>query len=226
MIQVRPMKIKIHILSLLFVSISQIGISQKETHFENWTYFSVEKKTEKFSFDIEQAWRVREFYLSRQTYTDFTGSYKALPFLDISSGYRLTFKNSMFNATEVNHRLYLDVAVSKKFGNFDFSFRTRLQHTRLQWEDDYGLPYQTFSRNKFKVKYKLNEFVAISGGYEFFLFIIPSGSFINENRFSLDSQFKIGDKWSINAGYIFRNWIQQDPLQNINIMNLGVNYKL
>lgn len=199
--------------------------AQKPSTFENWFSAGTQVKTGDFTFSLEEGWRVREFYMSRQNYTDLNGSYKFSDFFQASAGYRLVFKTSMFNITEVNHRLYLDGTFNKEVNDIDLSLRTRYQYTSLGQEDDIDLPSESYWRNRFKAKFKVNDDISVSPAYEMFINIATGQTLLTENRLSIEAQYKFNKKNSLSVGFVHRNYIQVETPSMVNILSLDYVFK-
>lgn len=215
--------------SIIFACIVCCGLqsqAQRRNTFENW--FSAAAKIElakPLDLTIEEAYRIREMFMSRQNYTDISLEYQVSKFFSVTGGYRLALKNSMFNIEEVNHRVYLELSETVEAGDFDFSLRTRVQNTSGGQEDDLQLPTETYFRNRLKAKYKFSKEFSMSAAYEFMLVIVPGSTLINENRYSIEAGYRFNKHNSLSVGYILRNYIQvEDPL-NVNVISLEYAYK-
>jgi hypothetical protein len=209
----------------VFVFASAVAFAQRGKAFETWTTFAVEKKFSKYTLNVEEGWRVREFYLSRQTYTDVTLERKINSSLSVALGYRLTFKNSYVHYDDINNRFYLDVQVQHKFGNLSLSYRPRIQFSTYTVENDYGLFSQTYFRNKFKLGYKFSGNFSAGISDELFLYIVPNNTVLNESRLSIMGDYKLNDKFTISAGYMMRYYMQMADLLTIHIFALDCCYK-
>ncbi|HLP11600.1 MAG TPA: DUF2490 domain-containing protein [Flavobacteriales bacterium] len=199
--------------------------AQRGKTFENWFSGAAQIKSNDFTFTIEEGWRIRELYMSRQNYTDLNFSYKFNKHFSASAGYRLALKTSMFNISEVNNRLYLDATGSYEVGEIDFSIRLRYQYTSLGQEDDFSLPSETFFRNRFRAKLKINDMFSVSASYEMLLIMGPGLNILTENRPALELQCKINKKNSISAGYLIRNYVQIENPMNIHVVGIDYVYK-
>lgn len=198
---------------------------QRNRFFETWISGAASIKESGFTFTLEQGWRVRELYLSRQNYTDISVEKKLTDWLNVAAGYRLSFKSSYVNYEEVANRFYFDLSTSFKWQDFTFSYRPRFQHSTSSDESDYGLYSQTYLRAKAKVSYKLNKHFSFDAGHELFWYLVPQNSFINENRYSLMAEYKFNKKMSLSAGYLLRYYVQvEDPI-NINVLAVDFSYR-
>jgi Protein of unknown function (DUF2490) len=201
------------------------AMAQRTSTFENWFSASAQKKVQNFTFTFEEGWRIREMYMSRQNYSDLNIEYKLNKNFSFSGGYRLALKPSMFNITEVNHRLYIDATGSYGLGNLELSLRTKFQYTSLGQEDDISLPSETYFRNRLKAKLKVNDMISVSGYYEMLLIMSPAYKLITENRPGIEAQFKLNKKNSISISYLLRNYIQVENPMNIHVMGLDYVFK-
>ena len=217
--------IKRNLILIFAVLVSIPGKAQRTSTFENWFSGAVQYKLNDFTFTVEEGWRIRELYMSRQNYTDLGAEYKFNKNFSVQAGYRLALKNSMFNISEVNNRFYFDLNGSYEVGNIDFSIRSRYQHTSLGQEDDFVLPSETLFRNRIKTKIKINDMFSTSFTYEMLLVLSPGFTMLNENRFALELQYKINKKNILSAGYILRSYINIDEPMNVNVLSLDYVYK-
>lgn len=201
------------------------AMAQRASFFETWTSVGAQKKIGSVNINLEEGWRVREFYLSRQNYTDIGFMWKINSYFGVGGGYRLSFKNSYVNYDEVNNRFYVDLQAQYKFGDFTLAYRPRLQYSSSTDESDYGLFSQTYLRSKLKLSYKISNKISIDAGHELFWYLVPYNSFINENRMSIQGEYKFSKKISLAAGYLLRYYIQvEDPI-NIHVLSVDFAYK-
>ncbi|HYG53317.1 MAG TPA: DUF2490 domain-containing protein [Flavobacteriales bacterium] len=211
---------------VFFTCAGVFTFAQRINTFETWFSAAVQVKSNDFAFTAEEGWRVREFYLSRQTYTDLNFGYKLNKAFNISAGYRLILKPHLFSISESNSRFYTDATFTHDAGELDFSARIRLQYTTLGQEDDFDLPSETYFRNKLRARYKINDIISIAAGYEMLLILAPGLNIINENRFSVEAQLKLNKHNALSIGYAVRNYIQvEDPL-NVHVIGIDYVYKL
>jgi hypothetical protein len=199
--------------------------SQRTSTFENWFSASAQNKVQDVTFTIEQGWRVREMYMSRQNYTDLNIAYKLNKHFNFSGGYRLALKTSMFNLTKVNHRLYIDATGSYDLGEVELSLRTKFQYTNLGQEDDIDLPSETFFRNRIKAKIKISDVVSVNASYEMLLIMAPAFKLITENRPAIEAQFKLNKKNSLSVGYLIRNYVQVENPLNVHVVAVDYVFK-
>ena len=209
----------------MVVFIPLLAFGQRDRFFETWTTISAQKKIKGINVSIEEGWRIREFYLSRQNYTDINVERKLNSFINVAGGYRISFKNSYVKYTEISNRFYFDVAFQYKYKKFSFLYRPRIQYSTLTDESDYGLFSQKYFRNKFRVTYKINKDLNFSLSDELFYYLIPYQSFINESRFSAAVEYEHKKHLSFSVGYMLRYYMQVDNPININILGVDVSYK-
>ena len=215
---------KIYI-SLIFALFSLGAFGQRTSFFETWMSAGVQKKIGELNINLEEGWRVREFYLSRQNYTDLGLMWKINSNFSMGGGYRLSFKNSYVKYEEVSNRFYFDLQAQYKFGDFTISYRPRLQYSSSTDESDYGLFSQTYLRGKLKLEYKISKKISIDAGHELFWYLVPSNSFINENRMSLLGEYKITKDFAVAAGYLLRYYVQVSNPISIHILSVDLTYK-
>ncbi len=210
---------------LFFLLIANVSFAQRDRFFETWTSIEAKKKFNTLTFSIEEAWRIREFYLSRQNYTDFSVMKKNNNF-KFGGGYRLIFKNSYVRFQEISNRFYLDAEVTAKHGtNISFTYRPRLQYSLQSDESDLGVKYQFYWRNKFQFSYNANDEFSIDASYEPFLYFEPGHPYINENRFSFSANYKISKSFSLALGYSLRNFVRSYASYYINVLNTDFSFK-
>jgi hypothetical protein len=201
------------------------SFAQRNSTFETWTTAAVSAKAAGFTFNLEEGWRVREFYLGRQMYTDLTVEGKINSFLSAAVGYRLSFKNSYVRYEEVNNRFYINLQLQKKFGDFSIEYRPQLQYSTSTDENDFGLTSQTYFRSKIKAGYKISKEFSLDVGHELFIYMVPANTLINENRISFMGDYKISKKIGLGLGYLLRYYVQvEDPL-SIHVVCLDFAYK-
>ena len=77
---------------VIFICIALCGLqsqAQRRSTFENW--FSAAAKVElskPLTLTIEEAYRIREMFMSRQNYTDISLEYEVSKFFSVTGGYR------------------------------------------------------------------------------------------------------------------------------------------
>lgn len=200
--------------------------AQRTSTFENWFSFSAQKKMNDFILALEEGWRVREFYMSRQNYTDLSLEYKFSKQFSVSGGYRLALKKHMFSISEANNRVYIDATGSLKAGDFEFSLREKFQYTQDGSEDDIKLGTETYLRNRLKAKYNFSKEFHLSFSYETMVLMAPAYKLINENRVTFEAAYRFNKKNSLSLAYVFRSYVQvEDPL-NVNVISLDYVIKL
>ena len=117
------------------------------------------------------------------------------------------------------HRFNIDVSYKHTFNKFKFIYRTRLQH-----KIDY-LKTKTYSRNKFSIKYKLNNTLTPFLTYEFF-YQFNNQNIINRNRMALGTKFKINDTSLLKIFYMFEDKFNVKNLQYNHIWGISYNINI
>lgn len=210
----------------LFLFTGLVTQAQRSSTFENWFSFALQKKLGDVTFSLEEAWRVREFSMSRQNYTDLSLEYKFNKNFSAAGGYRLALKNHMFAIQEVNNRVYVDLVGSYDAGDIEFSVRSKFQYTQQGREDDLVLNSQTYIRNRFKTKYNFSKEFSMGASYEMMILMGAAEKIINENRYVIEASYKFNKRNILSLGYILRNYVQVKNPLNIHVISLDYVFKL
>ncbi len=197
-----------------------------------WTTFNVEKKLKKnTSIFLTEEYRLRDnFTRTNLFYTDLGAAIKPLPFLKVSLAYRSIQKHLIDNTFSFRHRLMLDISLKKKFGDFAFSYRQRLQsEVRNIYTSDNGSVPEWYSRNKFEMKYDLNKPITPYVAVEFRYQInnpraLESDNTWHRNRYVVGLDYKKNDKSTFGLYYLVQQEYNVSSPQNLYIV--GIEYSL
>ena len=145
-------------------------------------------------------------------FSELGAEYKVIKGLSVGLNYRYS-RNNDYETRNYNmlHRIDFGLTYKHKINNFRLSFRTKIQtKSALPNENN-----PTYSRNKFAVKYKLENNLTPFIAYEFY-YQFNDEQVINRARFSLGSSYKINDINAIKIFYMFEN--------KFNVKNLKHNH--
>lgn len=147
-------------LLLFFFTCSQL-LSAQNYEGQQWMSLALKYKINKdWKLELEQGWRIAELAWTSTMYSDLSLSYKLNKYFKFALAYRFAQRDgSWFTYHHLDHRFAADVVADKKFGDFKFNYRIRIQnrYRDLMTSIDGAVPEWTV-RNKLSVDYDLNDF--------------------------------------------------------------------
>lgn len=223
---------KFALLLLLTTGFASQSFAQATNDAGLWCTFNVDKSlNKKFGVFLTEEYRVREnFSANNLFYTDLGVFYKPADFLKISLAYRCIEKFQLDNTISFRHRGMLDITLKKKFGQFAFSFRERIQaEVRNVYSSESGNIPEWYSRNKFQLKYDLGKPVTPYIAAEFRYQInnprmSDSQHLWHRNRYFVGLDYKKSDRNSFGVYYMIQQEFNVSAPQNLYI--LGLEYSL
>jgi hypothetical protein len=197
-----------------------------------WTTFNVDKKLRKdFSIFATEEFRLRDnFSRVNLFYTDLGVEFRPARFLKVALAYRLIEKNLDDGSYSYRHRIMLDITLKKKFGDFAFSYRQRLQReVRNVYTSEDGMLPEWYSRNKFTIKYDFGKAVSPYIAAEFRYQImnpraLESDGTWHRSRYMAGIDYKRNDKNTFGLYYMIQNEYNVSAPQNQYI--IGLEYTL
>lgn len=156
------MKIRLALCTLVLALVAAAPARAQHSDLGNWNTFSFSKGfLDKFSADFDLELRMRD-NLSRLNliYTNWGISYKPVKFFKLSLVYRWIDKYRSEGLFGTRHRFFTDLAFRAKPGRFTLVYRARFQweyRDARSYGDEFGKQPESYWRNKFDIKYKLND---------------------------------------------------------------------
>jgi hypothetical protein len=208
------------------------GFSQATNDAGLWTTFNVDKKLRKdFSVFATEEFRLRDnFSRVNLFYTDLGIEFRPARFLKVALAYRLIEKNLDDGSYSYRHRIMLDITLKKKFGDFAFSYRQRLQReVRNVYTSEDGMLPEWYSRNKFTIKYDFGKAITPYIAAEFRYQImnpraLESDGTWHRSRYQAGIDYKRNDKSTFGLYYMIQNEYNVSAPQNEYI--IGLEYTL
>src|ERR1044071_8743962 len=120
-----------------------------------WSTVNIQKKINpQFYVFLTEEFRLKEnFSQINLFYTDVGVGYKPYNFLKAELAYRCVEKKLITDFYSIRHRLMFDITLKKKYKDFDFAYRHRLQtEVRNVNSSENGCNPEWYSRNKLTVK--------------------------------------------------------------------------
>jgi hypothetical protein len=197
-----------------------------------WTTFNFDKKLkDKFSVFLTEEFRLREnFTRVNLFYTDFGVEVRPAKFLKVALAYRLIEKNLEDQTYSYRHRLMLDITLKKKWGDFAFSYRQRLQsEVRNVYSSEDGAVPEWYSRNKFTIKYDTDKAITPYIAAEFRYQIsnpraVESDATWHRSRYVAGLDYKVNKRNTLGLYYLIQNEYNVSAPQNLYIV--GIEYSL
>jgi predicted porin len=186
-----------------------------------WAGISVNKKINNLEISFSEEIRMDENASHvDKFFSELGAEYKVLKGFYVALNYRYSRDNDYESKNyDMKHRIDFGLTYKRKFNNLGASFRTKIQTKN-------GTPGEnnpTFSRNKFLVKYKLENKLTPFIAYEFY-FQFNEEKVINRTRLSLGSSYKLNKKNSIKAFYMFESKFNVKNLKHNHIY--GISYSI
>lgn len=198
-----------------------------------WCTLNLGKKiNNKFELFLTEEYRLKEnFSTSNLFYTDLGATYKPAGILKISFAYRCIQKFQLDKSVSFRHRGMLDIILKKKFGQFAFSYRQRIQtEVRDVYSSEIGNIPEWCSRNKFQLKYDLESnpvtpYISAEFTYQFSNPRMPKAQHLwNLNRYFIGLDYKKNNRDSFGIYYMIQRDHNVSSPQNLYI--LGLEYSL
>ena len=216
-----------------------------------WTSIEAQKKIDKkLTVGIEAEFRTRN---NTKTVDRWTGaldvSYKLLPWLKASAGYKFMSVNNQEKITYhsdgsynnwrpsywgTRHRFHFDLTGSIKLGNFDLSLRERWQYTyrpettttRYDFDNSYWEDTTVKSKNKHVLRSRLQVEYDIPNCKitPFASVELYNGWKLQKIRYTLGADWKLAKQHTIGAFYRYQS-VQDDDDPNRHILGLSYKFK-
>ena len=209
-------------LFLLLIT-SFISKSQVVSDAKLWTGITVSKSFNDFEFSFSEELRMNEnFTHIDKLFSEIGADYKITKGLNIGANYRFNRDNDYESGNyDIKNRFDIGISYKYKYENFQFSLRTKLQ-TQPARKDEIN---PTYIRNKFAVKYALNDSFTPFFSYEFF-YQFNNEQVINRNRISLGTKYKVNDNNAIKLFYLYENRFNTSKPQHNHIWGITYSIKL
>lgn len=214
-------------LSLLNYSASS-SFAQVTSDAGLWTTFNIQKKLKNnFSLFLTEECRLKEnFTRLNLFYSELGFAVKPFNALKISLAYRMIDKFLIENTFSYRHRISLDVSLKKKSGAIALSYRHRLQcEIRNVYQSANGRMPEWYSRNKFELKYALNNSLAPYMAAEFRYQIsdprnVESDKLFHRNRYIAGIDYYKNENSTIGLYYLIQNEFNVSAPEKIYILGL------
>lgn len=207
----------------ILITIPFLGHSQVVSDAKLWTEISISKKVNDFEFSFSEAVRFDEnmFHIDK-VFSEFGAAYKIVKNVYAGVNYRFSKDNDYTSKNyNIRHRFDLALMLKHKYENFRFSFRTKYQVKNALAEEN----SPTFSRNKFAIKYKLENDFTPYISYEFY-YQFNEQKVINRTRIALGSSYKIDKQSALKFFYLFENRFNVKSLKHNHIYGVSYSFKL
>ena len=207
----------------ILITIPFLGQAQVVSDAKLWTEISISKKVNDFEFSFSEAVRFDEnmFHIDK-VFSEFGAAYKIVKGVYAGANYRFSKDNDYTSKNyNIRHRFDLALMLKHKYENFRFSFRTKYQVKNATPEEN----SPTFSRNKFAVKYKLENDFTPYISYEFY-YQFNEQKVINRTRIALGSSYKINKQSALKFFYLFENRFNVKSLKHNHIYGVSYSFKL
>ena len=185
---------------------------------QQWTNFSVNKKTNDFEFSLNEEIRFDEniSHISK-IFTELSAEYKITKGFYVGSTYRYSRENDYETSNyDMTHRIDLGIKYKFKVDKFKASIKTKIQLKK-------GLPYEnnpTYNRTKITVDYDINNKLTPFINYELF-YQFNDQHLINRSRTSFGGKYAINDSQAIELYYLYENQFNTKNLQHNHIYGLS-----
>ena len=198
-----------------------VAKSQVVSDAKLWTGISVNKKINDLEISFSEELRFDENVSHvDKFFSELGAKYKLIKGLYVGVNYRYSRDNDYESRNyDMNHRIDFGLTYKYKVNDFRLSFRTKIQTKSALPEENNS----TFSRNKFVVKYKLNEKISPFVFYEFY-YQFNDEKIINRTRISLGSSYKLNERSSVKFFYMFENKFNTKNLEHNHVY--GVSYAI
>lgn len=247
-------KTKRFILSaILFFTTGVVSVYAQDTDFGIWSTVAVEKKiNSKWEVDLEAELRTKNHTrdIGRWSISP-TLSYKVTPWLKATLGYALindrhSEKNQYDSSNTLiatrtgywglRHRGFVDLTLTKQWGNWEFQLRERGEYTHKPQRtiseyrhlvgrvEEANVPADNkqLLRSRIQATYK-NDQLPIEPYANIELF---HGWALERLRYTAGLSWKLNDQHSISGYYRFQDKNSHDGDQDMHIIGLGYSYKL
>jgi len=188
-----------------------------------WTGISVSKKINDFEFSFSEELRFDEnINHIDKVFSEIGAQYKITKHFFVGINYRFNRDNDYETPNyNIRHRIDLAIGYKHKINNFRLSFRTKIQTKNALSEEN----SPTFSRNKFAVKYKMDNDFTPFISFEFY-YQFNNENIINRNRLALGSSYKINKNNAIKLFYMFENKFNVKNLKRNHVYGLSYSIEL
>ena len=212
------MKLKIKYLFILIL----LQLSFGENYYQSWTKITLDKKiTSSFRLEFIQGLRIdNNLGKVDNAFIEILPSYKIHKNIKIELPYRY----SVFS-DKTKNRLSLSASYQYIFKSISLKYRLKLYKL---YEDgkainDNQIPFGTLIRNKFSLRYKLNETITPYFSGELFYLRKKEINYFNEYKITLGIKVNLERKNSMNFFYAFKKTDISKTLPNY-IYILGINF--
>ena len=186
-----------------------------------WAGVTVNKKINNLELSFSEELRMDENVSHTDKFFSEIGvKYKIIKGFYVGLNYRYSRDNDYESSNyDMKHRFDFGLTYKRKFNKIGVSFRTKIQTKSANPEEN----NPTFSRNKFLVKYKLENKLTPFIFYEFY-FQFNNQKVINRTRLSLGTAYKINKKNSVKIFYMFENRFNVRNLKRNHVY--GISYSI
>lgn len=138
-------------LHVLWISVLQSPIHAQETDFTTWTNVGFEyKMMPAFTLNGGLDWRTKNnLEMTDRWGVKIGGTYKAVSFLKIETGYEMHYRNQGDDGWKLRHRYHLGNTLSTRMKRLKLSLRERFQYTFDGSSDKFSL------RSRVKLAYDI-----------------------------------------------------------------------
>lgn len=197
-----------------------------------WCTFNLDKKiSSNLKVFLTEEYRLREnFTMNNLFYTDIGVSYKPYDFLKVSLAYRNIQKFQVDNSISIRHRAMIDILFKKKIGDFDCSYRQRVQaEVRDVNSSEIGAIPEWYSRSKFQIKYDLDKSITPYIATEFRYQIsnpraLESNNIWSRNRYFVGVDYKKNNQNTFGLYYMIQQEYDVTAPNNLYIIGLEYSY--
>ena len=199
---------------LFLLSISVVH--SKSIDDELWTGMELKKKiTSKIKLELGQQIRLKDHWsLVHKTLTDLSLSYKILPFVEFSGGYRY----NVYEDKEKS-RINFDIKI-----DFNIKYSPSLRFSLEQASEINEEPEDIVVRNKLSFEYPLSKQITPYISYEIFHTIEDESFSYNQFRLGVGIKYEFNKDQSIKLFYIYEENLEKNEIENTNIWGLKYGY--
>jgi hypothetical protein len=199
-----------------------------------WCTFNIDKKiSSDFKVFLTEEYRLRDnLTMSNLFYTDIGVSYKPFDFFKVSLAYRNIQKFQIDNSISIRHRAMIDILFKKKIGDFNLSYRQRVQaEVRDVNSSEIGAIPEWYSRNKFQIKYDIDKPITPYIAAEFRYQIsnpraLESNNIWSRNRYFVGLDYKKNNQSVFGLYYMIQQEYDVSAPNNLYIIGLEYSYSI
>ncbi len=219
-------------LLLIFILLSLLGIPEvhaQSDDFGIWMSAGVKKEIKKWTFEMEEELRTADHSGEiERIATELSVEYDLLKPLTLGVAYQfIDFHDLENDDFQPRHRINFYVQGKKKWGDFTFSLRERVQNTyKDESERSYKINPKWSWRNKAKAEYniphcRINPYLSFETFYQL---NNPDGNKFDGLRYTLGGDYKISKHHKINLfGLIDKEINVKNPVREF-VIGTGYTY--